>query len=132
MPDRSLSGDERVERISLHLLNPKTHSRVKMRAQDAETGQELERSELVRAYEYSKYRYVVLTEDELEAIDIQLSKIIDLARFVDSNEVDLVYLDPTTSPPKAKSAKRRSKRRSTCSAKRWAALERRDRARCTH
>jgi len=34
-----------------------------------------------------------LTEDELEAIDIQLSKTIDLARFVDSSEVDIVYLD---------------------------------------
>jgi DNA end-binding protein Ku len=64
-----------------------------MHPHDAGTGEELERSELVRGYEFSKDRYVILTERELEAIDIQLSKTIDLARFVDSSDVDVVYLN---------------------------------------
>jgi DNA end-binding protein Ku len=64
-----------------------------MRPHDAESGEELERSELVHGYEFSKGRYVILTDDELEAIKVQLSQIIDLARFVDPGEVDLVYLD---------------------------------------
>jgi DNA end-binding protein Ku len=92
-PIRLYPATSRSERISLHLLNPKTQSRVNMRPHDAETGQELERSELVRGYEFSKGRYVIVTEDELEAIDIQLFKTIDLARFVHSSEVDVVYLD---------------------------------------
>jgi DNA end-binding protein Ku len=63
----------------------------------------LDRSELVRGYEFSKGGYVILTEHELEAIDIQLSKTIDLARFVDSSEVDVVYLDtPYYVAPEAK------------------------------
>jgi DNA end-binding protein Ku len=92
-PIRLYPATSRSQRISLHLLNPRTHSRIKLHPHDAESGEELERSELVRGYEFSKGRYVVLTEDELEAIDIQLSKTIDLARFVDSSEVDVVYLD---------------------------------------
>jgi DNA end-binding protein Ku len=92
-PIRIYPATSRSERISLHLLNPKTHSRVSMRPHDAETGEELERSELVRGYEFSKSRYVVLTESELEAIDIELSRTLDLARFVDLSEVDVVYLD---------------------------------------
>jgi DNA end-binding protein Ku len=92
-PIRIYPATSRSERISLHLLNPKTHSRVSMRPHDAETGEELERSELVRGYEFSKGRYVVLTENELEAIDLELSRTLELAKFVDFSEVDVVYLD---------------------------------------
>ena len=92
-PIRIYPATSRSERISLHLLNPKTHSRVSMRPHDARTGEELERSELVRGYEFSKGRYVVLTENELEAIDLELSRTLELAKFVDFSEVDVVYLD---------------------------------------
>jgi DNA end-binding protein Ku len=92
-PIRLYPVTSRSQRISLHLLNPRTHSRVNMRPHDAETGKELERDELVRGYEFSKGRYVILTENELEAIDIELSRTVDLARFVDLSEVDVVYLD---------------------------------------
>jgi DNA end-binding protein Ku len=92
-PIRLYPATSRSQRISLHLLNPKTRSRVNMHAHDAETGEELERSELARGYEFSKGRYVILTENELEAIDVELSRFVDLTRFVDVSEVDLVYLD---------------------------------------
>jgi DNA end-binding protein Ku len=81
------------ERISFHLLNPKTHNRVNMRLHDAESDQQLERGELVRGYELSKGQYVIVTEKELDAIEIDSSKTVDLMRFVDPNEVDVVYLD---------------------------------------
>jgi DNA end-binding protein Ku len=81
------------ERISFHLLNPKTRTRVNMRPHDAESDQQLERSELVRGYELSKGQYVIVTDEELDAIEIESSKTVDLTRFVDPNEVDIVYLD---------------------------------------
>ncbi len=92
-PIRLYPATSQSERISFHLLNPKTHTRVSMRPHDAETDQQLERSELVRGYEFSKGRYVIVTEEELDAIEIESSKTVDLTRFVDPNEVDLVYLD---------------------------------------
>jgi DNA end-binding protein Ku len=46
----------------------------------------------VRGYEFSKGRYVVLTENELEGIDPELSRTLELAKF-DFSEVDVVYLD---------------------------------------
>lgn len=92
-PIRLYPATSRSERVSFHLLNPKSHNRVVMRPHDAATGQELERSELVRGYEFSKGQYVVVTESELDAIEIALSKTIDLTRFVDPDEIDMVYLD---------------------------------------
>jgi DNA end-binding protein Ku len=92
-PIRLYPATSRSQRISFHLLNPRTHSRVEMHPHDTESGEELERGELVRGYEFSKGRYVILTDDDLKVIDMQLSRTIDLARFVDSGEVDVVYLD---------------------------------------
>jgi DNA end-binding protein Ku len=81
-PIRLYPATSQSERISFHLLNPKTHTRVSMRPHDAETDQQLERSELVRGYEFSKGRYVIVTEEELDAIEIESSKTVDLTRFV--------------------------------------------------
>jgi DNA end-binding protein Ku len=92
-PIRLYPATSQSERISFHLLNPKTHNRVTMQPHDAESDQQLERSELVRGYELSKGQYVVVTEEELDAIEIESSKTVDLTLFVDANEVDLVYLD---------------------------------------
>jgi DNA end-binding protein Ku len=81
------------ERISFHLLNPKTKNRIEMRPTDPETGQVVPRSELVRGYEYEKGRYVLVDKEELEALTIESSETIDLERFVDLDELDPLYLD---------------------------------------
>jgi DNA end-binding protein Ku len=73
------------ERTSFHFLNPKTHNRVQMRAHDAESGQEIPRDQLVRG------RYVVVTDDDLAAIQMESSRTIDLMRFVEAAAVDPVY-----------------------------------------
>src|SRR5437773_955519 len=92
-PIRLYPATSQSERISFHLLNSKTHNRVTMHPHDVESDQQLDRSELVRGYELSKGQYVIVTEEELDAIKIESSKTVDLTLFVDPNEVDLVYLD---------------------------------------
>src|ERR1700737_2910572 len=61
-------------RLSSPLLKPKTHNGVTMRPHDAESDQQLERSELVRGYEFSKGQYVIVTEEELAATGIDSPK----------------------------------------------------------
>lgn len=81
------------ERISFHLLNPKTNNRIVTRTVDPETGEEIPRSELVRGYEFEKGRYVEVGPEELERLEIESSKTIDLVRFVDRDAVDPVYFN---------------------------------------
>src|SRR6185437_5180243 len=90
---RLYSVTTRSERISFHFLAPKTHHRIQMRPTDPETGREIARSELVRGYEFEKGRYVVVSDAELDALEIDSSKTIDLQRFVALDEVDPVYFD---------------------------------------
>src|SRR4051812_4246032 len=55
--------------VSFHLLNPETNNRIRMIPTDPDTGP-VERADLVKGYEISKNHYVVLTNDELNAVKL--------------------------------------------------------------
>jgi DNA end-binding protein Ku len=82
-----------TKKIRFHLINPETGSRINMRAHDAETGEEIDRSRLVKGYEYDRKRYVTLTNEELEQIKLESTKTIEIERFVATGRIDINYLN---------------------------------------
>src|ERR1700761_7326428 len=76
--------------ISFHLLNPETSNRIRMIPTDPDTGP-VERSELVKGYEISKNHYVVLSNEELDAVKLETTRNIEIERFVDVNDIDRLY-----------------------------------------
>jgi DNA end-binding protein Ku len=82
-----------AKRIRFNQLSSETGNRVAQQLVDSKTGETVDRDQIVKGYEYERGRYVTITDDELKALQIESSKIIDLDRFVDRDEVDPVYLD---------------------------------------
>jgi DNA end-binding protein Ku len=82
-----------TSRIRLNQLNKTTHNRVRIRLVDEETGKEVERSDIVKGYQIEKGQYVLLDDEELEAIQIESSKTIDLETFVDADQIDRIYFE---------------------------------------
>src|SRR6478735_7625227 len=80
----------RTADVSFHLLNPETNNRIRMIPTDPDTGP-VERSDLVKGYEISKNHYVVLSNDELQAVKLESTKTIDIERFVDEKDIDRLY-----------------------------------------
>ena len=70
-------------------------SRITLRPHDPTTGEEIEKDEVIRGYEYERGQYVTFTQDELKALDLESSKVIDLETFVPRGEVDSVYFNST-------------------------------------
>jgi DNA end-binding protein Ku len=68
-------------------------TRITLRPHDSTTGEEVEKDEVVRGYEYERGQYVTFTPDELKALDLESSKVIDLEMFVPRGEVDPVYFN---------------------------------------
>jgi DNA end-binding protein Ku len=68
-------------------------TRINLRPHDPHTGEEIEREEVVKGYEYERGRFVTLTAADLKALDVESSKIIDLETFVPRAEVDPVYFN---------------------------------------
>jgi DNA end-binding protein Ku len=79
--------------IRLHQLNPKTGNRVRQLLVDDETGDKVERADIVKGYEYDRHQYVTISDEELAALKIESSQTIDLDSFVESDAIDPLYLD---------------------------------------
>ncbi len=81
------SGD-----VHFNLLHPKTHNRIKMIPTDPELGP-VNRSDLVKGYEFDKDRYIIVTQDEIESVRLESTRTIDIERFVDAGSIDRLYWD---------------------------------------
>ncbi len=53
----------------------------------------IDRSEIIKGYEISKGEYVLLEDEEIEAVKIESRKTLELVQFVDSCEIDPLYFD---------------------------------------
>jgi DNA end-binding protein Ku len=81
------------ERISFHVLNRATGSRVKRQFVDADSGAPVEPEDQVKGYEVGKGEHLIVEDDELAAIRIESTHTIDIDRFVPQDQVDERYLD---------------------------------------
>lgn len=91
-PVKLYAATTSTERISFNQLHKDTHNRVQMRYHDPELG-EIDRKDLVKGYQFEKDRYVIIDKEELDAIQIESNKTINIEGFVDASEIDDIYLD---------------------------------------
>jgi len=82
----------RANDISFNLLNPKTNNRIRMVPTDPETGP-VDRADLVRGYEVEKNRYVIIEDEELDAVKLETTHTLDIERFVDADSIDRLFFD---------------------------------------
>jgi DNA end-binding protein Ku len=89
------SAENAAHRISFNLLHASDGARVKQQYICARDGEVVERSELVKGYEYEKDQYVLFKPDEIKALEEAGSKSIGINEFVPLESVDPVYIDRT-------------------------------------
>src|SRR6185312_7935269 len=68
-------------------------TRITLRPHDPGTGEEIEKREVVKGYEYSRGQFLTLTAEELKALDVESSKVVDLEKFVPGGDIDPVYFE---------------------------------------
>lgn len=83
------------EKVRFHQLNRDTGNRIRYVKVDAETGDEVAADDIVKGYEASKGHYIEMEPDELEAVEIDSTRMIDIDQFVPRKEIDELYFrDP--------------------------------------
>ena len=92
-PVRLYVAASTADKISFHNLVPGSMSRISMVPTDPTTGKAVRRDELLKGYEFEKGRYVIVNEEELEKLQVESNRVIDITQFVADDEVDPVYLD---------------------------------------
>jgi len=84
-----------VSRKTVHFnqLDARTNSRVKQKRVSAEDGSEVPYDQIVKGYELAGGTYVVVTDDELAALDPAAVRTIDIDEFVDLVDIDPIFFD---------------------------------------
>jgi DNA end-binding protein Ku len=79
--------------VRFHQLSSKTGARIRQKRVDPSTGDEVAFEDIVKGYEITPERYVLVSPEELEALDPKATKTIDIEDFVDLDQIDPIYFD---------------------------------------
>ena len=83
----------RKQAVSFNQLDDRTMSRIKYKKVSALDGEEVPDEHIVKGYEVSKDRYIVIDPDELEPFIPAATRTVEIEEFVDLDEIDPVYFD---------------------------------------
>jgi DNA end-binding protein Ku len=93
IPTKLYTTSESSGDISFNMLHSACGSRLKQQYICTKDGEIVEREQMVKGYEYAKGQYVVLSGEELKALDAVATHTIALEEFVPASAVDPLYLD---------------------------------------
>jgi DNA end-binding protein Ku len=92
MPVRLFSG-ARGNSISFNMLHRTDHVRIKQQLWCPHDERVVERSEIVKGYEYRKGEYVILEPEEIKKIEPKTAKAMEILEFVQASDVDPIYFE---------------------------------------
>ncbi len=121
----------RAETVHFHMLHKKDNSRIKEVWYCAEENKPVPKDQIVKGYEYSKGKFVVVDPEELKKVAPPTATTMEILQFVKAAEVDPVYLEksyyvapePAGAKPYASSRERPCRTAATMPSPKW---------RCTH
>jgi len=79
--------------VRFHQLHESTGARISQKRVDSSTGDEVPYDEIVKGYEVTPDAYVLITPDELEAVEPKKTKTIEIFDFVSLDEIDPIFYD---------------------------------------
>jgi DNA end-binding protein Ku len=83
----------REQRVQFHMLHDQDKARLRRKLVSSTTGKEVHPEHIVKGYEVGPDEYVVVQQNELEALQPEKSRTIDIVDFVDQKEIDPVFYD---------------------------------------
>lgn len=89
----SLTSAESRPDIQLHMVDSQNHARIRYERVNADTGEEVPWDRMVKGYEHEDGKFILLTEDDLEAVQPKLTKTIEIENFVSLDEIDPMLFD---------------------------------------
>jgi DNA end-binding protein Ku len=79
--------------VRFHQLDSEDNQRIQQKRVNPRTGEEVAYENLVKGYEIGPDRYVVITPEELEGLEPEKTRTIDIEDFVDLDQIDPIYYD---------------------------------------
>src|SRR3954447_3240086 len=81
------------ERVSFRQINKKTGNRLRQQLIDDVTREPVDPEDKGRGYEYAKNAYLMVEDEEIDAVEIESTHTLEIDRFVPRKQIDERYLD---------------------------------------
>jgi DNA end-binding protein Ku len=91
IPVKLITAAESSERISFNMLHQECGSRIQQQLFCPKDERTIDRTEVVKGYEFSKGQYVLFTDEELKQLEEKSTQQIDIAEFLPSDQIDPIY-----------------------------------------
>jgi DNA end-binding protein Ku len=79
--------------VRFNQIDAESGQRIRQQRVNPETGEEVPYEQIVKGYEISPDQYVTITPEELDALEPQKTRTIDIEEFVDLEQIDPIYYD---------------------------------------
>ena len=93
IPVKVFPATESAATISFNQLHAECQTRIQQKRWCSHCEREVPHSEVVKGYEFEKGRYVVVSDDDIQKVRVDSTRVIDLAQFTDETAIDPIYVD---------------------------------------
>ncbi len=93
IPVKVYSANDSTARVAFHQLHNKCKGRLKQQLYCPADNEVVPRAEAVKGFEFAKDQYVVVSDEELDALEAEASKAMEIAEFVPLETVDPLYFE---------------------------------------
>jgi len=91
IPVKLFSAAESSEKISFNMLHKECGSRIQQQLFCPKDERTIDRTEVVKGYEFAKGQYVLFSEEELKMLEEKATQTIDITEFIPSTEIDPIF-----------------------------------------
>src|SRR4029079_14041796 len=93
IPVRVYPATESAATISFNQLHAECQTRIQQKRLCPTCELEVTNAELPKGYEFEKGRYVVVTEEDIQKVRVESTRVIDLVQFTEDAAIDPIYVD---------------------------------------
>jgi DNA end-binding protein Ku len=93
IPVKLYSAAESAATVRFNQIDRRDGGRIKQQLISSNSGEIVPRDEIVKGYEFAKGQYVLFSPEELKALDVAATHMIDIDQFLPDGTVDRIYFD---------------------------------------
>ena len=93
IPVKVFPATESAASISFNQLHAECQTRIQQKRWCPHCEREVPNTELVKGYEFEKGRYVVVSEEDMQKVRVESTRVINLQQFTDDTAIDPIYVD---------------------------------------
>jgi DNA end-binding protein Ku len=93
IPVKVFPATESAATLSFNQLHAECQTRIQQKRWCPKCEREVSNTELAKGYEFEKGRYVVVSDEDMQKVRVESTRVIDLSQFTEETSIDPIYVD---------------------------------------